>query len=120
MALRRLTCRMPTQQAIIVEPDALIRLLSTIMSPIFCEFVLDLKLEVNELPTYYTLPPSEDWSRWVQIDKFLEDRFAKNGPFKVIVRTNKPHNRVIFQSQIRRGFPLLARRKCVHSEIFDE
>lgn len=107
---------MPFQQAIVVEPEPLIGLLSTVMAPRFCEFVLELK----KLPSKYSLPSSEDWSRWIQIDRFLDERFAGNRSFKVIIRTSRPHDRVLFQRQAKCGFPLLAKRKCVHFEVSDD
>lgn len=110
--LHRLTCRLPFHLATLIKPDVFVGMFSTITSPFFCEFVL----ELSALPFQFDARSPDDWGRWREIDKFLEDKFSKRGDFKVIIRAAKPHGQAIFQRCVKGGFPLLARRGCVHFE----
>jgi len=110
--LRRLTCRMPFHLAIIIKADALVGMFSTVKSPFFCEFVL----ELSALPSQFDARRSEDWGRWRAIDEFLEEKFAKCGDFKVIIRTGERCSQAIFQRCTKEGFPLLVKRGCVYFE----
>ena len=109
--LHRLTCRAPFKSAII-RPDLLIELFSTINSPFFCEFVLELATIPSQLePRYLYL-----WGHWKEIDEFLEGKFSRRGDFKVIIRAGKTYDQEIFQNFVKGGFPLLVRRGCVRFE----
>ena len=110
-ALRRLTLRMEFRYATAAEENFLIALLSTIKSQFFCEFVL----ELEKLPSLFD--PLVDWDHWVDIDEFLEGRFASRGDFKFVIRTAEPYDRATFRRHAKLGFPLLVGRKCLHFEM---
>jgi hypothetical protein len=110
--LRRLTFRMAFSQVSNFRWDLLLRVLSTIVSPIFYEFVLELR----EPPSIFGRALSEHWERWKDIDALLEERFAEHGDFRFVVRTDKLHDRATFQRRVKKSLPFLARRECVHFE----
>ena len=112
MALRRFTLRTSISQMPFV-PDPLLEALPTIMSPVFCEFTL----EMGILPSNFNRPALEHWGYWGGIDQFLEERFARHGGFKFIIRTGRLYDREIFQRHARETFPLLAGRGCIYFEI---
>lgn len=107
--LRRLTLRTPLHDALSVLPRNIPGPLSTIESPLFCELAL-------ELVTVPVFPDEQDWLHWDQcrkMDKFLDERFADGGCFKLIIRTYWRRNTKVFQSHAKQGFPLLVRRGCI-------
>ena len=111
--LRRFTFRLPFSYLRIFERDALIAALSTIASPVFCEFALAL----DELPLDFPRPSSEHWGRWESINKFLKERFATGGDFKLIVCTDTVCHQKTFQRHVRETFPLWKERGCLHFEM---
>lgn len=97
----------------ILSPTLGLRALSTITSPVFCEFVL----ELGKLPSQFSRPSFEHWGHWQDgIDKLFEKRFAERGDFRLIIRTGKLYDREMFQAHARESFPLLARRDCIRFE----
>jgi hypothetical protein len=110
--LRRLALRTALCRVFVLELDVLIGVLSTISSPTFCEFVLELIL----FPAHFDETSSENWGRWEKVDEFLHGRFAQRGDFKVIIRTGEIHDWETFQRHMKEGFPLSARRGCIHFE----
>ena len=104
--LRRLTLRMGSPQAFDFALDVFVGALSTITSPIFCELVLE--LDGRSCRSNRSYPGL--WHCWGEIDKFLEERFAEQGDFRVVIRTGKLYNRGAFQAHVKEGFPFLAKR----------
>ena len=79
--LRRLTFRIPFHQA--VEPNVLIGELSTIKSPAFCEFVLEMIM-----PKHQGIGPLFDHQEhWSKIIEFFQEQFTPRGGFKVTIKT---------------------------------
>ena len=110
--LRRLTVRMPFRQAMTIEPYILLQTLSSIASPVFREFVI----ELPKLLSQFEDQTLQDWGHWVGIDKYLEGRFSRHRDFRLTIRTDKPYDQATFQRYARIGFPLMARRRCLHFE----
>ena len=109
--LRRLTFRMTFPQGFFFDRALFRETLSTITSPVFREFAVELRE-----------PPSprlalEYLSRWEEIDKLLEEQFAKHGNFKVIIRMGNPCDQEFFRRHAKEGFPFLARRGCVGFDV---
>ena len=111
-ALRRLTFRVAFPQVFINTPDHLLRVLSSIASPIFCELVL----EIGVLPPRFDKQSSMYWGRWEEIDGLLKKRFAKFGNFKLTIRTGDVDDRGTFQRHVKEAFPLLAKGEHIHFE----
>lgn len=86
---------------------------STIASPVFSEFVL----ELDGLSSHPDPLSPEYWGHWEWIDEFLQGRFADHGDFKLIIRTGKLRDPEIFQGHARNTFPLLASRGCIRFEM---
>lgn len=110
--LRRLTFRVAFGRYIhFSEHTLLLEALSTITSSTLSEFVL----EARGRPPDFIRPFSTHWQRWESIDAFLEERFAQRRDFKVIIKTGElKYDQEASRTSIRRGFPLLARRGCIH------
>ena len=89
-----------------------LRSILTVTSCAFSEFVL----ELSRVPSQFNGPSSEYWDRWEEIDRFLEEKFASRGGFKLIIRTCEPHDRKTLQRHARETFPWLERRGCIHFE----
>src|SRR5579872_6987111 len=113
MFLRRLTFRLSSRQMSIIQRDVLLRVLATITSPVFCEFVL----ELSGVPSQFTGPSSAYWGRWGSIDDFIDERFSQRGDFRVIISTGELCDWENFQWHAKRAFPLLAKRGCIHFEM---
>ena len=109
--LRRLILPMAFLQLFILDQDVLREALSTITSPAFCEFVL----EVGGLTTYL----SEHWDKWKETDKFLDERFAKLDNFRLIIRTSEHYHKGTFQMHAKEKFPLLAGKGRIRFETSD-
>ena len=109
--LRRLTLRIPFPDVLVSPPSPLLSALSTITSPAFCEFVLELPPQVNRLG-------SNDWDDWKEVDHYFEERFSTHKDFRVIIRTGKFHDQETFQMHTKEIFPLLASRGFIHFETF--
>lgn len=110
MVLRRLTIRVLFTQVASIPFGPLP--ISTIASPVFSEFVLELG-GLNSHPSW--LPP-EDWGSWEEIDEFLNGQFTNRGGFKLIIRTDELHDPTTFQRHATDAFPLLASRGCIRFE----
>jgi hypothetical protein len=81
-ALRRLTLRMPFDRAINEEPEVLLPILTTVKSPVFREFVL----ELTTLPAEYRGPSVEHWDHWLKVGNFFWLQFVGN--FKITIKTS--------------------------------
>ena len=101
--LSRLTLRVAFRQVYILKRDALLALLSSIKSLVFCEFVL----ELGRLPPHFRGPPLDHWGFWKGIDHLLEEKFARYGSFRFIIRTGRLYDREIFEMHVKEIFPLL-------------
>ena len=107
-ALRQLTFRVVFTTASDVFAFNVLPIL-TITSPVFRELVL----ELGRLLFYFY---AMYWGYWGEIDKFLDERYAKNGNFRLIIRTGNLDAPSAFQTSAKEGFPLLASRGCIHFE----
>ena len=112
-ALRRLTLRMTFLQVFFFQRALLREALSTITSPVFREFVVELR----EPPIPSKMLPLEYMGRWEEIDKLLEERFAKHEDFKVIIRMGVPCDQEYLHGHGKEFFPFLARRGCVGFDV---
>ena len=86
-------------------------LFSTIVSPVFCELVL----EIHGSPSRF-----EPWclassTAWGQSGYLLEG-FARNGDFRLIIRASEVSDREELGREAERAFPLLASRGCIYLE----
>ena len=111
LVLRRLTFRTTFDQVLFLD-HPLLGVLSTITSPVFREFVLELGRSV---------PPPEGqsmggWGLWKNFDDFFEERFARHGDFRLIIRISEHFDREDLRRKAERGFPLLADRGCIYFE----
>ena len=111
LVLRRLSLRIAFLDVPISPPSPLLYALSTITSPTFCEFVL-------ELPPKIDRPDFHDWSGWEEIDRVLEERFATRKYFRLIIRTGRFYDQETFQMHTKEIFPLLADRGLIRFETF--
>jgi hypothetical protein len=112
--LHRLTLRMSCHQMESFKPDTLLGVLSTVTSPVFHEFVL----ELDGFPSWFDEASPMHRDRWEGIDELLEERFAERGDFMVIIRTGGSYYPETFQRHAKESFPLLARRGCIYFERF--
>ena len=109
--LHQLALCLPSLDVPISAPILLLRVLSTITSPLFCEFVF-------ELP-HFCRSDLPYWGDWGEIDRFFEERFATRGPFKLTIRTtNGHHDQGPLQKHAKEIFPLLESRGLIHFEAF--
>jgi len=111
--LRSLTLRVAF--GIISLPnDVLFQTLSTITSPFFSEFVL----EVEKVPT--NLEPGNDawgwWGRWIELDEMFERIDMERG-FRVVFRAEEVDRESNFTAQAEGQLPLIVARKGVVFEI---
>ena len=116
--LRRLTFRMTLSQVHTYLPDRFLQVLSTIKSPAFREFVLELRTR----PLYFDWLPSEERGRWEEVEKFFEEQLAVHEDFRFIIRTPGPPSWEVLRWEALQGyarviFPLLASRGCIHFEV---
>jgi hypothetical protein len=111
--LRRLKFRMLFPQISTLNYDLLLGALSTITSPVFCQFAL----ELYGYSSRFGGGNSMVWDGWKKVDRFLEERFASRGEFSFIIRTGKVDDRETFERQTKEVFPLLVERGCAHFEI---
>jgi len=92
--------------------EVLCQTLSTITSPFFSEFVL----EVEKVPTI--LKPGKDawrwWGRWTELDEMFERMDIERG-FKVVIRAEEKDRVSNLVSQAENRLPLMAARKGVVS-----
>ena len=88
--------------------DSLLRALSTIRSPVFREFVL----ELGGNPDIFGGLPSPYWGCWKKIESFLEEQFAMHDDFRFIIRRNQFHDRETAEET----FPLLASKQRIRFE----
>ena len=111
VVLRRLTLRTVLPRLWCVAYEML--RVTTITSPVFREFVL----ELGGLFSDFGWPANAYWGRWSLVDKFLEQHFAEHRDFKLIVRTGEHHDLKTFRRHIKGTFPLLASRACIYFEV---
>ena len=109
-ALRRLTLRTASTPASGLAFGFLP--ISTITSPVFRELVL----ELDGLSSRFDGPSPAYWGRWEEIDRLVEQRFAKHGDFRLVIRTGELSDQETFQRHTKENFPLLAGRGCIHFE----
>ena len=98
--------------------DSLLRALSTIRSPVFREFVL----ELGGNPDMFGGLPSSYWGCWKKIERFLEEQFAMHDDFRFIIRTPGPPSWEVLRWEALQGyarviFPLLASRGYIQFEV---
>ena len=116
--LRRLTLRMEFPRSSVGDFNWLSEAILTIRSPVFCEFVLELTG-----PAYlYDCSDSiygcwACWRGWKGVDKFLEERFARRGDFKIVIKTDKLEKPLDFKRHVEVAFPLLAQSECIHFDV---
>ena len=107
--LRRLTFRTTFHHLAVLSYSH--SLLSTIVSPVFCELVL----EIHGSPSRFEPWRLASWDAWGQ-SGYLIEGFARNGDFKLIVRASELSDREELRRQAERAFPLLASRGCIYFE----
>lgn len=94
--------------------------LSTIASPAFCEFVLEVGRPLSEFDLgYYKGPSSEFWGNWGRVDSFVFRRFAGDANFRFIIRTGRRSDQGVFEARTKGAFPLLADMGCIYFETSD-
>ena len=112
LVLRRLALRMMFCQLSRFSLELIPRVIKTISSPVFCEFVL----ELGALPSPFDGPSSVYWGGWGRIDRFLDNQFANRKDFRFIVRTDKLCDRETFERHAKKTFSFLENRGCIHFE----
>jgi len=110
--LRRLTFRLAFPHMSVLPFKLAFGALSTIRSPDFCEFVL----ELGKVPSRLILPSSEYWGYWGKVDRFFEEWWTKHQDFRLVIRTGKLYDRETFETHAKETFPLSARRGFVRFE----
>lgn len=110
--LRRLTLRVVFLQLSFLALELLPRSISTVTSPVFCEFVL----ELSALPSHFDGPSSAYWGGWDRIDRFLEGRFANREGFRLIIRTGDLGDRETFERHVKETFSFLKTRGRIDFE----
>ena len=111
--LRQLTIRTTFNYVFLDHDNLFFGMLSTIISPVFCEFVLELS---------GSAPPherrcTEDWDFWRDLDKLFEERFARRGDFRlIIIMIGEPSDWQDLQRLAEWAFPLLTDRGCIYLE----
>jgi hypothetical protein len=93
-------------------PHPLCAQLSTIISPNFCELVLEFCTPDPPLDRR----PQESWDIRNDLDSLLEEKFARNGDFRLTIRTSEHCDREELQRQAGCAFPLLASRGRIYLE----
>jgi hypothetical protein len=93
--------------------EALSQTLSTITSPFFSEFVL----EVEGTPMSYETPQSAwmCWGTWTKLDKMFERIDIERG-FRVVIRTESVEQELNITAQAENRLPLMTARKGIVSE----
>ena len=89
---------------------------STIASPFFREFVV----ELNQLPSQSDEPSWSDQGPWKEVDEFLYVRFSGREGFKVIIKTGGPCDWTTFQLHVMVNFPLLVKKGCIYLEVIEK
>ena len=113
--LHRLTLCTGFEKLSILSRDNPLRgILSSIASPVFREFVLELGRSASFPERWSTM--MEIWGFWRYFDGFFEERFARHGDFRLIIRVSQPFDREDLRKQAEWGFPLLAGRGCIYLE----
>jgi hypothetical protein len=100
-------------QVFFLDTESLLTALSTITSPVFCEFVLDLDQYLSGFDVLF----SQNWRRWGKIDEFFEERYAERENFRVVVRTSQLPDKETNHGHVVECFPLLAKRGCFYFEM---
>ena len=108
-----MTLRSPQNpSAVVINSDHLPRALSTIVSPSFCELVLEMK----NYSTGFDWPSPGGGSRWEEVDKYLDERFSDRENFKLTIRSTESFNWSTYQGRARDCFPLLASKGRINLE----
>ena len=110
--LRRLTFRLAFSHMSVLPFKLALGALSTIKSPDFCEFVL----ELGKVPSQFIETPSEYWGYWGNIDRFFEEQWTRREDFRLIIRTGKLYDRETFEAHAEETFPLSASRGFLRFE----
>ena len=106
--LRRLTLCTTFSELFPDLRNPLFEILSTIMSPEFCEFVLEFgSFNSPEICS------TESWDPWRDFDDLFEERFARHGDFRLIIKSSTPSDWENLRRKAEWGFPLLADRGCI-------
>lgn len=111
--MRRVTFRTKHPKALLRELHPFIEFLSTITSPVFCEFVI----ELDKHPSYGD-SPSLKWGRWGVVDRFLYDIFSHRENFRVTVRSHRGYDQQMVELEAIARFPMLFQRGYLHFETF--
>jgi hypothetical protein len=92
----------------VTDSELLLRVLSTVTSPVFCELVLELG------------GPSDPYGhqsifrdRWRVLDGCLEERLSDRRDFKIIIREGLGWCKGEFRRHAKEMLPLLARQECI-------
>ena len=86
--------------------------ISTITSPVFREFVLDL----GEIPSRFDGTSPVCWGRWGETDRLVAQRVVKDSDFRFTIRTAKLRHWETFQRHAKKTFPLVASSGRIHFE----
>lgn len=86
--------------------------ISTITSPVFRKFVL----ELGEIPSRFDGTSPLCWGRWGETDRLVAQRVARDSDFRFTVRTDKLHHSETFQRHTKETFPLVASSGRIHFE----
>ena len=110
--LRSLTLRVDFQ-GIVHLPEVLFRTLSTITSPFFSEFVLEVVWIPENLKAR---DASKWWGVWTRVDEIFE-RINIERDFRVVIRSKEVVRVLDFTAQAENRLPLMAARKGIVFEI---
>ena len=107
--LRRLTLLARFRNGLLGLDNSSLVMLSTIVSPVFCELVLAFDGYPPEIQSM------GGWGLWRDFDKLLEERFASHRDFSlIIIIPREPSGLEGLRMEAERGFPLLADRGCIY------
>ena len=114
-SLRSLVLRTPFPSLSELAMTSLWTSISTITSPTFSEFVLEL---VGRAPAGFPRPPLDGnpWGNWDEIDTVLNGFLEWCPDLKLVIRTGRLRNRDEYQAQARERFPLMTGRGRIHFE----
>ena len=111
VVLHQLTVRTTFDPVSIQDRDnPLLGMLSSIVSPVFCKFVLELGGS-SPLPERESM---KEWGPWRGFDNLVEEKFARNRGFRFIIRTSEPPDWEELRRRAECCFPVLAGRGCIY------
>ena len=94
--------------------EALSQTLSTITSPFFSEFILEVE---GTIMSYQANQSAWTWwGTWTEVDKMFERIDIERG-FRVVIRAESVEKGLKFTAQAEDRLPLMAARKGIVSEI---